>query len=252
MPDAAHDRSTKARASAAEQGGGRVRERRALVVGASRGLGLGLVARLLERGWDVTATVRRPAPALADLVGTGPLRIETGIDIDDDAAVADLRARLSAEPAFDLVFVVAGVATQAGTPVGRQPREVAAAVFQTNAVSPIRFAEAFHRRVASGGLIVFMTSKLGSVSLNRGGGWSSYRGSKAALNTMARSFAGQHGGAAWGVVLMHPGWVRTDLGGRRATLDVETSANGMVAVLEDRLGQPGCVFLDYRGETVPW
>ncbi|MGU3594198.1 SDR family oxidoreductase, partial [Methylobacterium brachiatum] len=93
-------------------------------------------------------------------------------------------------PVFDIVFVVAGVATQAGTPAALLPREVAAATFQTNAISPIRFAEAFRRRVAADGLMVLMTSKLGSVSLNRGGGWSSYRASKAALNKMAPSFAG--------------------------------------------------------------
>lgn len=226
--------------------------RRALIVGASRGLGLGLVAQFLARGWDVTATVRRPSPALAGLATAGPLQIEAGVDIDDDGAVADLRARLAEAPDFDLVFVVAGVATQAGTPAALLPRDLVGAVFQTNAVSPVRFAEVFHRRVASGGLIVLMSSKLGSVSLNRGGGWSSYRASKAALNTLARSFAGQHKGADWGVVLMHPGWVRTDLGGRRATLDVETSARGMVGVLEARLGQRGCVFLDHAGETVPW
>ncbi len=226
--------------------------RRALIVGASRGLGLGLAAQFLARGWDVTATVRRPSPALADLARAGSLRIEAGVDIDDDAAVADLRARLSEVSDFDIVFVVAGVATQAGTPAALLPRDVVGAVFQTNAVSPIRFAQAFHRRVARDGLIVLMTSKLGSVSLNRGGGWSSYRASKAALNTLARSFAGQHKGADWGVVLMHPGWVRTDLGGRRATLDIETSARGMVGVLEARLGQRGCVSLDYAGETVPW
>ncbi len=226
--------------------------RRALIVGASRGLGLGLAAQFLARGWDVTATVRRPSPALADLARAGSLRIEAGVDIDDDAAVADLRARLSEVSDFDIVFVVAGVATQAGTPAALLPRDVVGAVFQTNAVSPIRFAQAFHRRVARDGLIVLMTSKLGSVSLNRGGGWSSYRASKAALNTLARSFAGQHKGADWGVVLMHPGWVRTDLGGRRATLDIETSARGMVGVLEARLGERGCVSLDYAGETVPW
>jgi NAD(P)-dependent dehydrogenase (short-subunit alcohol dehydrogenase family) len=229
-----------------------VSRRRALIVGASRGLGLGLVARLLERGWDVTATVRRPSAALADCAGMGPLRIEAGVDIDDDAAVAGLRASLAEQPDFDLVFVVAGVATQAGIPAGLMPRATAAAVFQTNALSPIRFAEAFHKRVAPDGLIVLMTSKLGSVSLNRGGGWGSYRASKAALNTLARSFAGQHGGAAWGLLLMHPGWVRTDLGGRRATLDVETSVRGMVAVIEARSGQRGCVFLDHTGATVPW
>lgn len=226
--------------------------RRALIVGASRGLGLGLVAQFLARGWDVTATVRRPSPALAGLATAGPLQIEAGVDIDDDGTVADLRARLAEAPDFDIVFVVAGVATQAGTPAALLPRDLVGAVFQTNAVSPVRFAEVFHRRVASGGLIVLMSSKLGSVSLNRGGGWSSYRASKAALNTLARSFAGQHKGADWGVVLMHPGWVRTDLGGRRATLDVETSAHDMVGVLEARLGQRGCVFLDHAGETVPW
>ncbi|MGU3537977.1 SDR family oxidoreductase [Methylobacterium sp. A54F] len=226
--------------------------RRVLIVGASRRLGLGLVAAFLARGWDVTATVRRPARALADLAASGPLRIEAGIDIDDDAAVGRLRAALADEPVFDIVFVVAGVATQAGTPAALLPREVAAATFQTNAISPIRFAEAFRRRVAADGLMVLMTSKLGSVSLNRGGGWSSYRASKAALNTLARSFAGRHSGAEWGVVLMHPGWVRTDLGGRRATLDVETSARGMVSVLESRLGLRGCVFVDYAGEPVPW
>ncbi|MCJ2090122.1 SDR family NAD(P)-dependent oxidoreductase [Methylobacterium sp. E-005] len=226
--------------------------RRALIVGASRGLGLGLVTRLLEQGWDVTATVRRPSAALADLARLGPLQIETGLDIDDDAAVAALAGRLSDAPDFECVFVVAGVATQAGTPAGLIPRAVAGAVFQTNALSPIRFAEAFRKRVTRDGLIVLMTSKLGSVSLNRGGGWGSYRASKAALNTLARSFAGQHSGAEWGLVLMHPGWVRTDLGGRRAALDVETSARGMVSVIEARLGQRGCVFLDYTGAPLPW
>lgn len=197
----------------------------------------------------MTATVRRPTP---DLEPHSHLRVEHGIDIDDDAAVTRLHAALGEEPPFDLVFVVAGVATQAGTPVGTLARDIVASVYQTNAVSPIRFIEAFADRIAKGGLIALMTSKLGSVSLNQGGGWGSYRASKAALNTLARSFYGQHGKAAWGLVLMHPGWVRTDLGGRRATLDVDTSVRGMVAVLDTRFGQHGCVFLDYNGETVPW
>ncbi|MDX7953286.1 SDR family NAD(P)-dependent oxidoreductase [Lichenihabitans sp. Uapishka_5] len=228
---------------------GRQSVRRALVVGASRGLGLGLTRELLSQGWEVTATVRRPSP---DLASHGGLRVESGLDIDDDAAVAALHATLADQPRFDLIFVVAGVATQAGTPAGQLDRAILASVYQTNAVSPIRFAERFHNRIADGGLLALMTSKLGSVSLNRGGGWGSYRASKAALNTLARSFYGQHPKASWGLVLMHPGWVRTDMGGKRATLDVETSVRGMVAVLDARLGQRGCVFLDHEGETVPW
>ena len=223
--------------------------RRALVVGASRGLGLGLAHRLLALGWNVTATVRRPTPDLEPCEG---LCVESGIDIDDDVAVARLHATLAGEPPFDLVFVVAGVATQAGTPAGQLPRDVVMDVFRTNAVSPIRFAETFYDRIAEGGLLVLMSSKLGSVSLNRGGGWGSYRASKAALNTLARSFYGQHGKASWGLVLMHPGWVRTDMGGRRATLDVDTSVDDMIQVVETQMGERGCVFLDHNGETVPW
>ena len=225
-------------------------QKRALVVGASRGLGLGLVEEFLRRDWTVTATSRTPSPGLDALVGER-LRVEAGIDIDDDAAVAALAERLRGE-VFDIVFVVAGVATEAATPVPFQARETVSQVFQTNAVSPIRFAEAFHGSVIPGGVIALMTSRLGSVSLNDGGGWESYRASKAALNTLARSFQGRHAGAPWSVVLLHPGWVRTDMGGAGADLDVATSVRGMVRVLEGRMSTQGCVFLDYKGDTVRW
>ena len=220
----------------------------ALVVGASRGLGLGVVAELLRRGWSVVATARAPSAGL-DALACGRLRVER-VDIDYDEEVA-LCGRLEGLR-LDLLFVVAGVATGAGTPVPQMAREMASRVFQTNAVSPIRFAETFHKQVAPGGTIVLMTSVMGSVSRNNGGGWESYRASKAALNTLARSFSGRHRGAGWGVVLMHPGWVRTALGGRSADLDVATSARGMVDVLESRQGAKGCVFLDYKGDPVPW
>ena len=221
----------------------------ALIVGASRGLGRGLAGSLLKRGWRVTATQRSPSSALA-LLAADALRIET-VDIDDDTAVAALRDRL-ADERFDLVFVVAGVATRAGEPAHAVARNVAAQVFLTNAISPIRFAESFADRIAPGGVLAFMSSILGSVALNDSGGWESYRASKAALNTLARSFALRHRADGFGVLLMHPGWVRTDMGGANADIDVETSVAGMVEVIDARLGKAGCVYLDYRGETLAW
>lgn len=221
----------------------------ALIVGASRGLGIGLADTLLKRGWRVTATQRTPSPDLARL-GSEALRIETA-DIDNDAAVAALRERLAAER-FDLVFVVAGVATQASAPAHAVSRDVAAQVFLTNAISPIRFAEAFADRLAPGGIMAFMSSILGSVALNDSGGWESYRASKAALNTLARSFALRHRAEDFGVLLMHPGWVRTDMGGANADIDVETSVTGMADVIASRLGKRDCVYLDYRGEPLAW
>jgi len=221
----------------------------ALIVGASRGLGLGLVETFLERGWRVTATQRKPSPDLEGLASER-LTVETA-DIDDDASVAALHDRLSSRT-FDLVFVVAGVATQAHDPVHAVSREVAAQVYLTNAVSPLRFAETFAGSVAPGGTLAFMSSILGSVALNESGGWETYRASKAALNTYARSFALRHREAGFGVLILHPGWVRTDMGGAEADLDVATSVTGMADVIEGRSGQTDTAYLDYAGKTLAW
>ncbi|MRI53957.1 SDR family NAD(P)-dependent oxidoreductase [Methylobacterium sp. DB1607] len=224
-------------------------ERHALIIGASRGLGLGLTETFLRRGWRVTATRRGSAPGLERLSAQGA-RVET-TDIDDDASVAALRDRLDCET-FDLIFVVAGILGESDRPLHAVPRAVHAQVFLTNAVSPILFAEAFHDRLVSGGTIAFMSSGLGSVGLNTDGGWENYRASKAALNTNARSFAARHAARDFGVLLLHPGWVATDMGGEGADLDVATSAAGLADVIEARAGRTDLAFLDYRGETLPW
>lgn len=221
----------------------------ALIVGASRGLGLGLAETFLRRGWRVTATRRGPAPALERLAAEG-VRVETA-DIDDAASVAALHDRVGQER-FDLVFVVAGVLIDAQRPLHAASRAVTAQVYLTNAVSPILFAETFAGTLAPGGILAFMSSVLGSVSLNEEGGWENYRASKAALNTNARSFAARHADRTFGLLLLHPGWVGTDMGGEGADLDVATSAAGLADVIEARAGDTGLAYLDYRGETLPW
>ncbi|GJE70544.1 SDR family oxidoreductase [Methylorubrum podarium] len=224
-------------------------QKHALIVGASRGIGLGLAETFLRRGWQVTATRRGPAPSLERLAAEG-VQVET-VDIDDDAAVAALHGRLG-HKRFDLIFVVAGVLIEADRPLSAVSRAVHAKVYLTNAVSPILFAEAFRARLAPGGTLAFMSSVLGSVALNTEGGWENYRASKAALNTHARSFAARHADRDFGVLLLHPGWVATDMGGEGADLDVATSAAGLADVIEARAGRTDLAFLDYRGETLPW
>jgi len=221
----------------------------ALIVGASRGLGLGLTETFLRRGWQVTATRRGAAPGLERLAAEG-VRVET-VDIDDDASVAALHERTRHEQ-FDLVFVVAGVLVEADKPLNAVSRAIHAQVYLTNAVSPILFADTFAETLAPGGTLAFMSSVLGSVGLNTEGGWENYRASKVALNTNARSFAARHADRAFGVLLLHPGWVATDMGGEGADLDVATSAAGLADVIEARAGRPDLAFLDHRGETLPW
>jgi NAD(P)-dependent dehydrogenase (short-subunit alcohol dehydrogenase family) len=227
----------------------------ALVVGASRGLGLGLATELKRRDWDVVATAREEAgarrlEALAAHPG-GALIIER-VDINDDAAVAALRRRLD-DRSFDLVFVNAGIAPAHGHDALRAGRDEIALVFQTNAVSPIRFARRFLDRVRDGsGVVAFMSSGLGSVADNTHGYSEIYSASKAALNSLVRSFAAKLGGSRITVLAMAPGWVRTDLGGPAAPLGVAESVRGLIDVIAARRGTLRHGFVDYRGREVPW
>lgn len=229
--------------------------RTALVVGASRGLGLGLAAELQRRGWDVVATVRdqageRRLQALATAPG-GEIIVEH-VDINVDEAVAALRRRLAGH-LFDLVFVVAGIAPPERHDVARASRDEAAEVFLTNAVAPIRLAQAFVDRVRDGtGIIAFMSSGLGSIADKTDSYADLYSASKAALNSLSRSFAAGLGRRRITVLAVAPGWVRTDMGGPRASLGVEESVSGIVDVLEARAGTGHHGFVDYRGRAVAW
>ncbi len=193
-------------------------DRWALIAGASRGLGLGLVKELQARGWNVVATVRDDAgaarlQALASQQG-GEVRVER-LDINDDSEIAALRQRLDGI-VFDLVFVNAGISPPGRSAAAQASREIAADVFLTNAVAPIRVAHAFLDRVRDGdGVIAFMSSGLGSVG-NKTDSYSDlYSASKAALNSLMRSFAASLGRRRVTVLAVAPGWVRTDMGGGR-------------------------------------
>ncbi len=223
----------------------------ALIVGASRGLGLGLAREYLRRGWHVVATVRGGGTALHALAGTAAGRLEIEqLDITEPEQIRALRQRLSGR-GFGLLFVNAGVASDPSRPVGELATDEFMRVMLTNTLGPMRVVEAFHDLVPARGMIVAMSSGLGSVGGNESGGWEVYRGSKAALNTLMCSFAVRRGEGR-SCVIMDPGWVRTDMGGPQATLDVETSVHGIADALAAQAGVPGSRYLDYRGETVPW
>ena len=218
--------------------------RTAIIIGASRGLGLGLAAELTRRGWQVTATQRTPSPELAAVAG---VTVES-VDIDDDAAVAALATRQPGP--FDLVFVNAGVMGPRHGSADKVSGDELAALMMTNAVAPIRTARALLGAVRPGGTIAFMTSILGSVALRQHGMAELYSASKAALNSLTRGFAATEAGNL-AVLSLHPGWVKTDMGGDGADIDVATSVTGLADVVEAETG-PGHRYLDYTGKTLPW
>ncbi|HQT64321.1 MAG: short-chain dehydrogenase [Acidocella sp. 20-57-95] len=222
----------------------------ALIIGASRGLGLGLVTEYAGRGWHVTATVRRlPAP---DAFAQFGQQIKTEmLDINDLAAVEAFLPRVK-DQLFDVVFINAGV----GGPEGKNAETVTPAemsdLFMTNAISPVRLGYKLVPLVKPGsGILAFMTSILGSVTLSGGTYAQLYCASKSALNQLTRSFVAELK-ANITVLSMHPGWVRTDMGGAGADIDVATSVKGLVDVLTSKAGSHVHEYLDYRGKTIPW
>ena len=224
-----------------------------LLIGASRGLGLALAEEYTKRGWSVVATVRGDArTALHDLAerSRGALEVE-GVDINHPDQVAALRKRLESRM-FDMLFVNAGVTNEDRETVADVATDEFVRVMVTNALSPMRAVEALRDIVLPTGTIAVMSSGQGSVANNLNGGHEVYRASKAALNMLMRSYAARHEVDPRTLLLLAPGWVRTDLGGPGARLGVEESIPNLANAIAAQEGKPGLQYVDYLSRAVPW
>jgi len=223
------------------------------LIGASRGLGLAIAEQYLKRGWHVIGTVRGSDRTNLHALREpwkSQLEIET-LDINIPDEVVALRTRLK-ERMLDFVLVNAGVKNDDRETIADVSTEEFVRVMVTNALSPLRAIEAFDGLVPPGGTIAIMSSGQGSVTNNESGGYEVYRASKAALNTLMRSFAARHARDNRTLLLLAPGWVRTDMGGPQARLSIDESIPNLVNTIEAQRGKPGLQYLDYRGQTVPW
>ena len=214
-----------------------------------------MAAEFLKKDWSVIGTVRdgNSRTQLHDLAEQHKDRVEIEIlDINEQQQIAALRERLS-HRRFEILFVNAGTTTkEEHVKIGDVTTEEFVRVMITNALSPMRVVEALQDLVHETGMIGVMSSGQGSVANNLTGMREVYRGSKAALNQFMRSFAARESSAKRAMVLMAPGWVRTELGGPGARLSIEESVPSLVEVLLAKRGRPGLEYLDYLGRTVPW
>jgi NAD(P)-dependent dehydrogenase (short-subunit alcohol dehydrogenase family) len=224
-----------------------------LVVGASRGIGLGLAGAFLARGWRVTATERTAAPGLDALVAEAGERLDRAHLVLGDRGSEAAFLAATAGARFDAIVFNAGIFGPRHQSTEAATREEIAELMDVNALAPSRLAHRLLPRLAAPhGVLAFLTSRLGSVAENRSGAMDLYRMSKAALNMATRSLAAGADVRDVTILSLHPGWVKTDMGGEAAPIEVEASATGLAEVIERMAGRQGHHFLDWEGNIIAW
>jgi NAD(P)-dependent dehydrogenase (short-subunit alcohol dehydrogenase family) len=223
--------------------------REVLLTGANRGIGLEFARQLAARGDRVVATCRNPAAA-SELAALD-VQVET-LDVVGAASIERIAA-LYEDRNLDLLINNAGVGV-GHRPLGKLDYEEMGIFYATNAVGPLRLIEALLPALRRGEYptVVSLTSRVGSIQDNTSGGSYAYRASKAALNAITKSLAIDLAEEGFTCVVLHPGWVQTDMGGASAPLPTDQSVAGMLRVLEGLSQEDSGGFFDYTGESLPW
>jgi NAD(P)-dependent dehydrogenase (short-subunit alcohol dehydrogenase family) len=223
-----------------------------LITGANRGLGLEFTRQYAADGWRVFAACRDPARARDLAAVEGDVSAET-LDVDDGPQVAALANKLSGQP-IDVLINNAGIYGPRNVTRDTVVYDAWGQVFRTNAMSPLAVSAAFTANVAQGGQkkIITLSSIMGSIAENDSSGDFIYRSSKAAVNAVMKSLAGDLKSEGITVAVLHPGWVRTDMGGPDASIEAPESVTGMRAVIAGLKESNSGRFLNYDGTEIPW
>jgi len=223
-----------------------------MITGANRGIGLALARQFAAGGASVLACCRRPqsAEALQDLAAGSEGRVTIHkVDVTRPEDIAGLKQSIGDMP-IDILFNNAGIS---GGKEWEVDYDLWEAAFRVNTIGPYRMSTTFRANLAAGSdkKLATISSQLGSIADNTGGR-TAYRSSKAAVNQVMKGLAHEYQSDGITVILFHPGWVRTDMGGPQAPVSPQDSARGLISVLE-RVGlKDSGKFIDYQGRQLPW
>ncbi|MEM9372252.1 MAG: SDR family oxidoreductase [Planctomycetota bacterium] len=224
-----------------------------LITGANRGIGLALARAAASQGHRVIGTARDPGSA--DELGAVTSRIEQ-LDADSDGSCRALAARLDSEP-IDVLINNAGISPERSGRLADFDPEAYLACLRTNSVGPLLVTRALLPNLDAGRkkVVVHISSQMGSLGdAARDGNTGSlaYRSSKSALNMAGLLIANELKPRGIACVMMHPGWVRTDMGGSQAPLGPEESASRMLATIATLGAADGGRFMRYDGADLAW
>ncbi|HVY53516.1 MAG TPA: SDR family oxidoreductase [Gammaproteobacteria bacterium] len=232
-----------------------------LITGANRGLGLGLVKEFLQDGWRVYAACRHPdqAQELKQLTNAYDAQLNLlKLDVREEQDIHQL-AKDFADISLDILINNAGVMVDPhdrsfSSQIGDVKAYYLMESFKVNATGPLLLTQALLPSLikSTNPIVVNMSSNLGSISHNHVGGVYGYRASKAALNAISKNMAVELKEKNIAVVALHPGWVKTDMGGPAATLTLAESVKPMQQLISNISMKDSGKFLDYKGEELEW
>jgi NAD(P)-dependent dehydrogenase (short-subunit alcohol dehydrogenase family) len=220
-----------------------------LITGANRGIGLEFARQFSERGYRVIGTARKPEQATA--LKALEAQVEA-LDVTDSSSVKALATRLKGTE-IDILINNAGTGGYNAASFLEFDFDQLPMTFDVNSLGPMRVTQALfdNLKLGSNKKIIHISSVMGSIEKNQGG-YYGYRASKAALNMFNKSLAAELGSQGFVCVVLHPGWVKTRIGGEGAKLSTEESITGMLAVIDQLNSDSNGHFYDYQGNELPW
>jgi len=225
------------------------------ITGANRGIGLEMIKQFSQSGWKISACCRTPETAdeLNALAKDNEHITLYPLDVTDYQAVSALANQLR-HLTIDLLINNAGIYGPKGSNLHDLDLDAWRQVFETNTIAPLKLVQAFAPHVAAsqGKQIAIISSKMGSISDNQSGSAYIYRSSKTALNQIIKSLSIDLQPQAIKVIALHPGWVRTQMGGPNGLIDVEQSVNGLKQVMTAESGIKTGHFYNYDGTEINW
>lgn len=227
-----------------------------VVTGAARGLGLEMVRQLADRGATVFASPRKRCRELDAIASghEGRVRVVPMDVSDPDAVAAAARTVAEHTDSVDVLVNNAGVYPKGGGVRDGLDYDAMESAFRINTLGPLRVAETLLPllRAGEGRKIAQVTSLMGSIADNSSGGSYAYRVSKTALNMATRNLAHELGSEGFVSMVLHPGWVRTDMGGGAAPLGIAPAVADILKTIEDADPAMNGRFVDREGHDLPW